>query len=242
VERFVEEALVLSSLDYGEADKVVALFTKQRGRLSAFASGARKSKRRFAGALDSGTLLTVSLVERSGNMFRFDGAEIQKTFHKTREDLSLISRSLYCLELVRELTRELESHPDLFQLLLNYLVALEAKKAGPTSLIQFELQVLDLTGFRPQLANCVLCESPERHKFDPAHGGMVCRLCEGRAPQAVLVPAEVVDALSRLQQGERTKFDSTVRATCRQVLNIFIAHQLGRKLKAVDFMEQVGVD
>jgi DNA repair protein RecO (recombination protein O) len=242
VERFTEEAIVLSSIDYGEADKIVSLFTKGRGRLSAFAAGARKSKRRFAGALESGTLLRVSLVERRGETFRFDSADIQKSFFKSREDLALISRSLYCLELVKELTRELEENKVLFAHLLKYLEALEEKKAGPTSLIQFELQVLDLTGFRPQLEHCVLCESPERARFDPAHGGMVCRLCELRAPQSFVVSPQVVDALTRLQSGERTPFAPPIRSSARKILNVFISHQVGKKLKSVDFMEQMGVD
>ena len=57
MERFAEEAVVLASVDYGEADRVVTLFTRGRGRLTAFAAGARKSKRRFAGALELGTHL-----------------------------------------------------------------------------------------------------------------------------------------------------------------------------------------
>ena len=71
--QIVDEALVLSTVDYGEADRIVTLFTKDRGRLSAFAAGARTSKRRFAGALEAGTHLRARLVERRGDVYRLDG-------------------------------------------------------------------------------------------------------------------------------------------------------------------------
>ena len=66
MERFWERALVLSHLDYGDADRLVTLFTAARGKLTAFAAGARKSRRRFAGALEPFTLIQAKLVERRG--------------------------------------------------------------------------------------------------------------------------------------------------------------------------------
>src|SRR5579872_6900527 len=117
MERHRERALVISSVDYGEADRIVTLFTEEHGKLSAFAAGARKSKRRFAGALEPFTLVRVAWVERRGATVRLDGADIEQTFPRAREDLPLISRALYALELCRELIREREPHPDLFHAL-----------------------------------------------------------------------------------------------------------------------------
>ncbi len=102
MERFEETAVVLSTLDYADADRLVTLFTRSHGKLTAFAVGARKSKRRFAGALQPFTLLRAQLVERRGDTFRLDAADIQETFHRIREDLPRIARALYCLELCRE--------------------------------------------------------------------------------------------------------------------------------------------
>ncbi|MBL8952269.1 MAG: DNA repair protein RecO, partial [Myxococcaceae bacterium] len=99
MERFVEESIVLSGVDYGEADRIVTLFTVGRGRLSAFAAGARKSKRRFPGALEPGTHLKARLVERRGDTYRLDAADVVSSFHHLRGDLGRIARSLYALEL-----------------------------------------------------------------------------------------------------------------------------------------------
>jgi DNA repair protein RecO (recombination protein O) len=244
MERFSDEALVVSVLDYGEADRLVTLFTRGHGRLSAFAAGARKSRRRFAGALEAGTHLTARLVERHGDTFRLDGVDVQQSFFHLREDLPRIARCLYALELCRELTRDAQPNEPLFDAVLSYLKALEAKQAGPTSLLKFELDALLHAGFMPRFSPCALCGGPtgQKPRFDPEHGGVTCASCGLRAPTGLFVEPEVVEALAQLQAGERTPLPPLTRARARELLNRFIAHHLGRRLKTVDFMEQVGLD
>ena len=244
MERFVDNAVVLSTVDYGEADRLVTLFTEGRGKITAFAAGARKSKRRFAGALEPFTLIRAQLVERGGDTYRMDGADIDRGFYSVRTELPLISRALYCLELIRELTRDREPQPQLFAQLQSYLELLDKKRAGPTSLILFELTALAHAGLMPRFSPCALCAGPvgERPTFDPDHGGAVCHGCSGRAQFGVPVTPEVVDALAGLQAGARVPLSPEIRARARELLNLFIAHHLGRKLKSVEFMNQVGLD
>ncbi|MBX7115335.1 MAG: DNA repair protein RecO [Myxococcaceae bacterium] len=244
MERLKAEAVVLSSVDYGDTDRIVTLLTRSKGRVTAFAAGARKSKRRFAGALEPGTYLNVQLVERRGDTFRLDGADIRETFHSLRDDLARISRALYCLELTRELCRDHEPHPELFDHLLRYLELLSKAAAGPTSLIKFELDALEVAGFRPRFSSCTLCggelEAPA--KFDPSAGGVSCPHCAARVPHGLPISLEVVQALYALQNGSKQPMNASTRSRSRELLNLFIAHHLGRRLKSVDFMSQVGLD
>lgn len=244
MERFVDEGLVLSTVDYGDADRIVTLFTLNHGRLSAFAAGARKSKRRFAGALEAGTHLKAQLVSRGSDVLRLDGVDVVKSFHRLRDELPLIARALYCLELCRELTRDQEPHAALFEALRDYLGLLEDKKAGPTSLIKFELDALALTGFMPRFTACVVCggETGPQPRFDPQQGGIACVGCGPRMPMGVYVAPAVVDGLAQLQLGARVPMPADLRKRARELLNAFIAHQLGRALKSAEFMEQVGTD
>ncbi|MFZ5469264.1 MAG: DNA repair protein RecO [Myxococcota bacterium] len=244
MERFEEQAVVLSTLDYGEADRVVTLFTRGRGKLSAFAAGARKSRRRFAGALEPFTLLRARLVERRGDTHRLDAVDIEKSFHPVRSELSLIARAMYAVELCRELVRDREPHPQLFCLLVEYLELLEEKRAGPTSLLAFELDALAHAGLMPRFAPCAICggATGARPRFDPEHGGVLCSGCFSRAPFAVAVHPQVVEALVELQGGARVPLAPPVRAKARELLNLFIAHHLGRRLNSVEFMSQVGLD
>ena len=244
MERFVERAVVLSTLDYGEADRLVVLFTHGHGKLTGFAGGARKSRRRFAGALEPCTLLRAQLVERRGTTHRLDAVDVERSFHALREDLSLIARALYSVELCRELTRDHEAHPQLFAALVDYLEALDAKRAGPTSLIAFELAALAHAGLMPRFESCAVCggEVGRHAVFDPDHGGVVCHRCRERVSRGVPVDADLAAALARLQAGARTPMPMEQRVRARELLNVFIAHQLGRKLRSVDFLKHVGLD
>ena len=244
MERYADDALVLSTVDYGEADRLVTLLTREHGKLTAFAAGARKSKRRFAGALEPYMRLRVQLVETRGATVRLDSADIVAGYYGAREDLSLIARALYAVELCRELTRDHEPQAELFELLEEYLGRLNAKEAGPTSLLAFELAALAHAGLMPRFDSCALCGGPlgPQPRFDQAHGGAVCELCAVRAREAVAVPVELLAGLRALQEGERTPLSADLRARARGLLNVFISHHLGRRLKSVDFMAQVGLD
>ncbi len=244
MDRFEDQALVLSTLDYGDADRLTTLFTERHGKLTAFAGGARKSKRRFAGALQPFTLIRARLVERRGETFRLDAADIQQGFYTVREELPLIARALYCLELCRELVRDREPHPELFALLLEYLQSLDRRAAGPSSLLAFELKALAHAGLMPRFDRCALCGGPtgEAPRFDPEHGGAICAKCCQRARYAVQVPGALVRSLGGLQAGDRRPLPAAVRQRARELLNLFISHHLGRQLRSVDFMTQVGLD
>ncbi|MBM4380118.1 MAG: DNA repair protein RecO [Deltaproteobacteria bacterium] len=244
MDRSIELAVVVSAVDYGEADRIVTLLTEHRGRVSAFAAGARKSKRRFAGALEPGTLLRAHLVARRGSTWRLDSVDLDRSHLALRTDLPRLSRALYALELCRELVRDEQPHPALFRILVEYLGQLEANRAGPTSLIAFELAALGLAGFMPRFSACALCGGGlvEPVRFDADHGGCVCGPCGLRTAHGVPVSRELAAALAGLQAGERTPMPADQRARARELLNRFVAHQLGRRLNAVDFMAQLGLD
>jgi DNA repair protein RecO (recombination protein O) len=125
-----------------------------------------------------------------------------------------------------------------------YLGALDGGKAGPTSLIAFELDALAQAGFQPRFDCCALCGGAlgERNRFDPDHGGAVCEKCAARSAFGVWVEPGTLRSLRALQEGARTPLPAPERKAARELLNLFIAHQLGRPLRSVEFMVQVGVD
>ena len=175
---------------------------------------------------------------------RLDGVDVEKTFHGVRDDLTLISRAMYCLELCRELMRDREPHAQMFDALEEYLGRLEQKQAGPTSLIAFELDALAQAGLMPRFDCCAICGGGvgDNAAFDPDHGGAVCGNCRGRVHGGSPLPGELARSLAGLQSGLRQPMPADQRRRARGLLNVFIAHQLGRKLKSVDFLEQLGVD
>lgn len=243
MERFVEEALILGAVDYGDADRVVTLFTRGKGRLSAFAAGARKSKRRFAGALEPCTHLKAQLVQRRGDTFRLDGVDVLASFHKLRDDLPRIGRALFGAELCRELIRDEHPHAELFDAFLRYLRRLEAA-AEPAAHLAFTLDALAFAGFRPVFNACGRCggATGPRPRFDPGSGGAVCEGCAAGLLYAAPVSPEVVALLAALQEGRAVAPGASLRAAAAALLDGFLAHHLGRRLKSMAFLTQLGIE
>ena len=243
MERIRARAVVLSYLDYGEADRIVTLLTEERGRLAAFAAWARKSRRRFAGALEPCTLLSAQLVQTRGDTWRLDSVDVLDAFPEVRAELSLIARGAYAVELVRELCRDHEPHPDLFALLCRYLTALARKGAGALAMMRFELLALALAGLMPRLDRCARCGAPPEEVllFDPEHGGLLCSGCAAGTGQRVSKEAALLLA-SLQREPKAVEARQSVRAEARGLLTRFVSHHLGHRPKSLDFMREVGVD
>ncbi|MFO0580710.1 MAG: DNA repair protein RecO [Anaeromyxobacter sp.] len=252
-------AIVLRTVDYGESDRVVTLFTRERGKVAAFARGARASKRRFGGGLEPFTLLSAEVRERAGSdMLGLDSVTVQRGFGGIRGDLARIACAGYAAELARELVRDHEPHDDLWTLLAGYLAALDAAPATPGALRAFELGALAAAGLAPRLDACARCGGPlgaegeagpippgRALRFDPAQGGVLCPACGPAAgPGSADLTAPGLEALVRLSDGGLSAGGAPLGpAEARELkdaLTRFVEHHLGRRLKARGFLDEVG--
>lgn len=243
--------VVLRAVDYGESDRVVTLLTRERGKLSAFARGARASRRRFGGALEPFTLLTAEARERAGSdLLGLDGVAVIRGFPALRGDLARIACAGYAAELARELVRDHEPHAELLELLVGYLELLDAGPARPAALRAFELGALRAAGLMPRLDACARCGDPLAPdlpvRFDGGQGGALCAGC-GRtaAPGAPTLSAATVAALARLQEGGLPAAAAEPLAPpagreARDALTAFVEHHLGRRLAARRFLDEIG--
>ncbi|HYQ81107.1 MAG TPA: DNA repair protein RecO [Anaeromyxobacteraceae bacterium] len=241
-------AIVLRTVDYGESDRVVTLLTAERGKLSAFARGARASRRRFGGALEPFTLLAVEARERRGaELLSLTSVQVERGFGALRGDLGRIACAAYACELARELTRDAEPHPDLFQLLCGYLASLDAAPPSAAGLRAFEIGALRAAGLAPRLDACARCGEAaaegERPRFDPAHGGLLCHRCAAFASPAArdLSPA-TARALLRIdtQGADGVALGPEEARQAREALTAFIEHHLGRRLQSRRFLDEMG--
>lgn len=251
MERIKLTGVVLRTVDYGDSDRVITLLTRDRGKVSAFARGARASRRRFGGALEPFTLLAAEARERSGSdLLGLDTVAVTRGFGALRADLARIACASYAVELARELVRDHEPHGDLFDLLVAYLEALDAGPARPAALRAFELGALRAAGLMPRLDACARCGAelaaglPAR--FDAGQGGALCPGCAPTAaPGAPSLSGAGVAALLRLQDGGLAAAAAEPLAPsagreARDALTAFIEHHLGRRLAARRFLDDVG--
>jgi DNA repair protein RecO (recombination protein O) len=244
-------AIVLRAVDYGEADRVVTLLTRERGKLAAFARGARRSRKRFGGALEPFTLLSAELKERRGaELWTLESVQPERAFGGIRGDLARIACAGYAAELARELVRDHEPHEELFDLLSAYLAALDAAPARPAALRAFELGALRAAGLLPRLDACARCGGPlaadRPLRLDPGHGGLLCGGCASLAsPSAPSLAAASAAALVRLADGGLAAAASEQLAPpagreARDALGAFIEYHLGHRLAARRFLDEVG--
>ncbi|HSN92364.1 MAG TPA: DNA repair protein RecO [Anaeromyxobacteraceae bacterium] len=243
-------AVVLRAVDYGEADRVVLLLSRERGKVSAFARGARASRRRFGGALEPFTLLAAEARERRGaELLGLETVSVVRAFGGIRGDLARIACAAYAAELSRELVRDHEPHPDLFDLLVAYLSALDSGPARPAALRAFELGALRAAGFMPRLDACARCgaglpDAPVR--FDAEPGGALCPGCAAAAgPRSVSLSPGTLRALRGLQEGglaaaETEPLLPPAGREGREALAHFVEHVLGRRLRSRAFLDEVG--
>jgi DNA repair protein RecO (recombination protein O) len=240
-------ALVLKTTDYGESDRVVALLSEERGKLSAFARGARASRRRFGGALEPFTLVSAELRERPGaELWTLESVAVQQGFGGIRGDLARIACAAYACDLARALVRDGEPHPELLALLVGYLARLDAAPPEPAALRAFELLALREAGLAPRLDACARCGGPLPGAPAPLafslEGGLLCAGCADRGPRGPGCAAGTAAELRRLaREGlAAAALDPPAAAEARALLASFIEHQLGRRLPSRKFLDELG--
>jgi DNA repair protein RecO (recombination protein O) len=235
----VSEALLLRSVDYADADRIVTLLTSRMGKASFIARGARRSKRRFGGALEPFVLLGVELRGGSGQLGTLLQAHPTRAFPRILADLRRIGAGFAALELLRELSAEHEPDPAVFATALELLAALDAEDSGPERvLLCFEVRLLALVGFAPRLDACGRCgkrPAPgQAALFDTRLGHLVCRGCGGAAHRlGAVVRAQLGRALGpawRAAAAEACPAPELGQA--REALRSFVEQRIGRALAA----------
>jgi DNA repair protein RecO (recombination protein O) len=178
------EAIVLRSLRYGEADRILHLYTPMRGRVSAIAKGVRRTRSRFGGRLEPFGHVDMHLHEGRSDLLTVTGADTIHAHAHLRDDAAALDTAGRACDAVARLFESGDPHPEVFHLLCNELRLLEDEPAMATlaNQLAFRLKLLVAAGFGPQLSACASCGEREHLVgFSGAAGGVVCEACEASA-------------------------------------------------------------
>ncbi|HWP35161.1 MAG TPA: DNA repair protein RecO, partial [Thermodesulfobacteriota bacterium] len=172
-------AVVVRALDYAESDRIVTVVTPDAGRLTGIAKGARRSRRRFGAALEPFTHVALTYFEKPAfDLVRFEEAQILSAFAGARRDLVKIAHAAYVVEAAGLAAQPHEPAPELFDLLVGTLGEVEREAPDEGRLRAFELRLLALLGYRPELRRCTRCRRPRpaagRFRVSVAAGGLLC--------------------------------------------------------------------
>jgi DNA repair protein RecO (recombination protein O) len=178
------EAIVLRGIRYGEADRVLHLYTPDRGRIGAIAKGVRRTRSRFGGRLEPFFRLRLVLYEGRGDLLTVTSAETLAGHPRLREDAAALDCAGRACEAVARVFDDGDPHEGVYHLLANELTLLDGDPARATraNALAFRMKLLLAAGFAPQLAACASCGEREHLVgFSGAAGGVVCGACEATA-------------------------------------------------------------
>lgn len=241
------DAIILRRSDFGEADRLLTVFSSEYGKLRLLAKGVRKTTSRKAGHVEL-FMLTHMLVAKGRTWDIISQAEIVEAYRELREDLDKTSHAYYLAELVDRFTEEHDPNAPLFELLALALVHLNHADDPFLVLRYFEMHLLSLTGYQPQLRFCVACqealEPVDNNYFHFADGGTLCPAHGEVRAHAEVIPLAVLKVLRYLQTQPWDKVTGLqlTPATRQQVEALllgYITFVLERQLKSVDFLRKL---
>jgi len=243
------EAIALRFLDYGESDRIVTFYTRDYGKIRGIAKGARRSRKRFANALEFFCCSQI-VFSRKGpdTLALIEESRVHQYFENIRTDLEKTLMSSYLIELTDQFTLEDKRNAEMFQVLYDFLEQIDIGACNETLLRFFEIRLLKHAGYQPVLDRCVACQVPVNGKdvyhFQARAGGIRCGACrqtgEASLPvspgtaKTLLMGCDIDPAkINRLLMSEQSARES------RQMLMHFIRHLLGKELKSHQVLNQI---
>lgn len=232
------EGIVLRNIKTVNNRRMVMIFSKKYGKISAGTSISEKSKSKSSLAMRSFTYGKYEFYKNRDN-FNLNGAETIKSFYKIGEDVDKYMNASYVLEFTEKLLLENIPQPRLFNLLIDFLVELEKrKKKYGTLVIGYELKAIKELGYMPELDRCVNCGSEKNLFFlDVENGGLLCRNCASKLISAnndtliYEVGLGIIDILkyfirNPLRNLEKIALEPEVLKKLRQIINNYIKYHL----------------
>lgn len=244
---FRTKALILRRRDFGEADRLITVLTPERGRFDAIAKGARKPNSTKTGHVELFTRADV-LIHKGRSFDLAVQVEMVEPFLPLREDLIRGAYASYAAELLERLTEAGEEDPQpLYHLLNDTFERLSNDPDPRLALRYYELYLLDLAGFRPELQHCVIGRDiiePQNQYFSYAGGGVVCPAHGADNPVVLPITVPTLKLMRHMQRSPYSHvralvIEPALHDDIERVLLGYILYLLERKLESVDFIRQL---
>jgi DNA repair protein RecO (recombination protein O) len=240
--QYQTEAVLLGVRNFGEADRMVTLLSREFGKITAVAYGARRPRSRLAAGMQTFMHADLSLQDGK-NLDSIKQYEARNPFRQLREDLTCMAYATFLAELAAELCPERQPEPLVFDLLIQLFHFVSLRNPRVVALAG-AWQLLALTGYSPEYQHCVVCNR-ELHfpaYFDTTAGGGVCLECGHSGLLSFhQSTAEFIDILLGLNWSNPGHFSVSGAALTQseKILAAYLLCQTDRPLKSMDFIQQV---
>ncbi|MFZ3046836.1 MAG: DNA repair protein RecO [Desulfatirhabdiaceae bacterium] len=249
---FSAKAIVLRKIEFGDADLIITLFSSDRGKLTAIAKGAKKSRKRFSGVLELfSTLNIVSEESRGRGIPILQEASLIYPFVNIRSKIEKTAYASYWAEIVNVWMEDGQKQPELYSLLEFSLDALDTDQMTAEILsVFFQIQFMKLCGFGPTLFHCTGCcqDMMETQRpymaVDIARGGILCQDCLPKSFSCQSLSMGTIKFLQWMEKADRIRA-ARLRPTTRSInegldfLESFVPHHLGKPLHSLAFLRQL---
>jgi DNA repair protein RecO (recombination protein O) len=243
---FRTEAIVLKRTNFGEADRLLTLYSREFGKLKAIAKGARKPQSRKTGHVEL-FMRSQFLCAKGHDLAIITQAEMLEPYARLRDDLVLTTYAAYAVELLDRFTVEDEKNAGLFNLLADSLSRLASHDDVRLVTRFYELHILAIAGFQPQLFRCLGCNEPIQEQdqfFSDDMGGLLCPNCHAADRHAKPITAVAVKVLRYLQSRpwetvKALQLKRPLHHELETTTHSYISHILERNLKSVDFLHRL---
>ncbi len=237
------EAVIIKAFDFKEADQIVAMFTRDLGKVRGIARGVKKTKSSLRALVQPFCRSELQLTT-SGDMYLVTQGRIVDFFGSVREDIEKTLQALYLLELLDKSIPDREINHALYDLTLKTLEYVDEHERSPLILRYFETKLLTMLGYAPVLDHCCGCQAPGNFfYFSPAAGGALCEKCTGEWEARKTLPAAIA-ALKTLQQNNitilaRLKLPAPVLEEMETILERYLEYYLERRFNVKELIKDM---
>jgi DNA repair protein RecO (recombination protein O) len=240
------EGIILQHSDFGEADRLLTVYTRELGKVRAVAKGVRKPRSRKAGHIEPFTRAAL-LLARGRDLYILTQAEAVEPYSTIKKDLVILGYASYIVELLSSFTYEGEDNQNLYRLLKRALSRLDRGDDPALVIHYYEIRLLDLVGYRPQLFTCAQCSTQikaEDQYFSPHQGGVLCPKCGRGSPESRPISLDALRYLrhfqrSSYQEAQRAKIRPSIYAEIESIIYFFLTHTLEKGLNSPSFLNRM---
>lgn len=245
-------AIIIKRINVFEADKIITFYTANLGKIRARAQGVRKIEAKLGGHLEL-FMLADLMIAKGRNLDVVASAQAVNSFSNIRTDLIKTSFAYFIGELIEKLVPDELKDTRIFNLLVDVFETLNDLKIDskqyPFLLLSFEIKLLDLLGFAPQVSHCVHCakNEPSKFYFSALLGGILCENCRSFDRLAPSITDEEIKCVMLIRsykhytnltlENLQIKYDIIV--TLSKKIDYFIRFIFEKNIKSTQLIQQV---
>ncbi len=251
-EQFTTNVINLKSYNISEADKIVVMYSKEKGLIKGVAKGIKKTTSKLGGRMDM-LVANKLMLNKGKSLDTICQAEALNTFFNLRSDMDKLFYAMYCSEIVSNFGIENDPNSaeiyNLFYTVLDKISQAKTKEQIMLSVLRFQLKIMHITGYSIELNDCVKCQkepNSEEIYFSIEQGGILCKDCASDICKKVKIPTKIKEFLETMLREDfntHTKYDDLATEkicdTCINLLKNYIEYYSPKRFKTTQMLESI---